>query len=150
MSQAAAAQAQAEAAAQAQAQAAAAPVGAGARVDELRLDMGKLPGDRLQGVVTILQRHDPNWQPINGTIQLDLSALPLAAFEDLEQYVRSCIAPRPPTQQPRTIFRSPGFDAGVGHRGATPLGVGLGNMASPSNLGIRDGAPPSGSDSDSE
>ncbi|CAG2112583.1 unnamed protein product, partial [Medioppia subpectinata] len=63
---------------------------------QLSLDINKLPGDKLQNVIIIIQSRDPDSIRTNpGQIEIDFETLKPSTLRELERYVATCLRKKP-------------------------------------------------------
>lgn len=63
---------------------------------QLSLDINKLPGDKLGGVVHIIQSKEPSLSDCNpDEIEIDFETLKSSTLRELEAYVAFCLKKKP-------------------------------------------------------
>ncbi|NXW54734.1 BRDT protein, partial [Eurystomus gularis] len=67
---------------------------------QLSLDINKLPGDKLEKIVHIIQSREPSLRNSNlDEIEIDIEALKVSTLRELEKYVAKCLRKSPGKQQ---------------------------------------------------
>ncbi|NXP06300.1 BRDT protein, partial [Thinocorus orbignyianus] len=74
---------------------------------QLSLDINKLPGDKLEKVVHIIQSREPSLRSSNpDEIEIDFEALKASTLRELEKYVATCLKKRPRKQRGKQTMKS--------------------------------------------